>query len=163
MSHDGRAVANYILDRCGALDRPISHLSLQKIIYFCHAWVLTRLRAPLVKHDFEAWQYGPVLPYIYRDFKDFDREPIRTRATKLDPSTGRSKTVEYAFDAETKVVLDRVIDFYSKLSPGTLVELSHTEGGPWDVVWNHRGRVNPGMRITNETIMERFPQSFPPF
>jgi len=152
MSLDGRAVANFVLDVCEAEGRKVTNLALQKIVYFCHAWSLAQLGRPLVKHQFEAWQFGPVLQYLYRDFKAFDREPITSRAQKLNPVTGRSEVVSYEFDGETEDLLKRVISFYGRLSPGTLVELSHDKGGPWDTVWNHEGKVNPGMRIEDTLI-----------
>ena len=37
----------------------------------------------------------------------------------------------------------RIAGFYSRLRAGDLVELSHAEGGPWHLVWNHGGNVDP--------------------
>ena len=37
MTHDGRAIANFILDAADRDGRAISNLSLQKLVYFCHA------------------------------------------------------------------------------------------------------------------------------
>lgn len=56
MSLDGRAIANFVLDYCEKHARPVTNLSLQKIIYFCHVWSLVKLQKPLVKQQFEAWQ-----------------------------------------------------------------------------------------------------------
>jgi uncharacterized phage-associated protein len=163
MNHDGRAVANFVLDRCDLKGRHVTNLALQKIVYFCHAWSLAVLKKPLIKHQFEAWKHGPVLQYLYRDFKDFDKSPITWRAKKLNSATGDLETVAYRFDTEEQDFLERVIDFYSCIRPGTLVELSHTAGGPWEVVWNHGEDVNPGMKIENEKISEFFSRRNPPF
>lgn len=163
MSHDGRAVANFVLDRCDLKGRHVTNLALQKIVYFCHAWYLVGFKKPLIKHAFEAWKHGPVLQYLYRDFKDFDKSPITVRAKKLNPETGEFETVSYRFDGEERDFLERAIDFYSRIWPGTLIELSHTAGGPWDVVWNHGEDVNPGMKIGDEKISEFFSRRNPPF
>jgi uncharacterized phage-associated protein len=149
---DGREVANFVLDFCESRGRNITNLSLQKIVYFCHAWCLTKLERPLIRHSFEAWQYGPVLQYLYREFKEYDASPIRSRAKKLNAQTGKFEIVHYKFDETTAKLLEKVVDFYSQLSASQLVDLSHTTGGPWDIVWNHPGRSNPGMKIDNETI-----------
>lgn len=161
--HDGRAIANFVLDVCDESGRDLTHLSLQKIVYFCHAWTLAKKGEPLVKHSFEAWQYGPVLQYLYRDFKDSDSSPIRYRAKKLDASTGTRADVKYELDDETRDFLRKIIFFYSQLRPGTLVELSHAEGGPWHAVWNHTSGVNPGMTISNEEISKFYIKSIAPF
>ncbi|MEZ0472665.1 Panacea domain-containing protein [Luteimonas salinilitoris] len=163
MTFDGRAIANYVLDASEAAGRPVTNLGLQKLVYFCHAWSLTILGGPLIRHQFEAWQFGPVLQYLYRDFKIFDRKPITTRAQKLNPGTGFTDTVGYVLDEETAGLLEKVVGFYGRLSAGTLVELSHAEGSPWDHVWRHEGRVNPGMRISDELIRQYYSRTPPPF
>lgn len=161
--NDGRAIANFILDVCESEKRSVSHLSLQKIAFFCHAWSLTSLGKPLIKHQFEAWQYGPVLQYLYRDFRDFERDPITSRAEKLNPVSGRAEVVPYQLDDETEQLLRKVIGFYARLSAGTLVELSHVDDGPWHQAWNHSGKVNPGMKIDDISIKNYFSKSRAPF
>lgn len=163
MLYDGRQVANFVLDVCSGIERPVSNLSLQKIVYFCHVWSLIELRRPLIKHSFEAWEYGPVLPYLYREFKNFDSAPITSRAKSIDPVSGSSRIVNYDFDSETRVLLEKVVSFYSQLRPSDLVRLSHAEGGPWDETWNHKGVVNPGMKIKEDSIVRFYSHAFIPF
>ena len=160
---DGRAVANFVLDFCDARGRIVTNLSLQKIVYFCHVWSLVACGRPLFKHQFEAWQYGPVLQYLYREFKSFDDRPITTRAKRINSTTGGREIVPYGFDTETAALLDRVVDFYSRLRAGDLVALSHVRGGPWDEVWNHGGTVNPGMKIGEDAIRRFYSEARPPF
>lgn len=152
MTYDGSQIANYILDFCQQRNRPVTNLSLQKIIYFCHVWSLVNLDKPLVRHNFEAWEFGPVLQYLYHEFKDFDRSPISSRAQKIDVVRGVRETVNYDFDQETELLLGRVVDFYSRLSAGDLVELSHAADGPWAKVWHHSGIVKLGMKIEDTEI-----------
>lgn len=154
MRHDGRAIANFVLDSCESRGQPVTNLSLQKIIYFCHVWSLIELKEPLVKQAFEAWPHGPVLQYIYRLFKTFEDQPIVGRAKKLNPMTGKEEVVPYVFNAQTAELLNRVVDFYSRMSAIQLRSLSHVERGPWHETWNHGGAVNPGMKIDNDSIRE---------
>ncbi|MHC6154814.1 Panacea domain-containing protein [Bradyrhizobium elkanii] len=163
MPYDGRAVANFVLDKCAERGAQVSNLSLQKIVYFCHVWSLIELKSPLVAHRFEAWEYGPVLPYLYREFKSFDRSPIRARAMRIDPLTGRSAVVQYDFDLTTRDVLTKVVEFYSRLRPSDLVELTHAVGGPWYTVWNHSGAINPGMKISDDQIVSFYSKRVPKF
>ena len=163
MSLDGRAVANFVLDFCDANGRSVTNLSLQKIVYFCNVWSLVKFGRPLLRHQFEAWQYGPVLQYLYRDFRRYDDRPIVGRATRIDPSTGNKEVVRYEFDQETETLLTKVVDFYSQLRANDLVSLSHAKGGPWHDVWNHGDRVNPGMKIEERSIAEYYSKVQPPF
>jgi uncharacterized phage-associated protein len=94
-----------------------------------------------------------VLQYLYREFKEFDSNPIKSRAKKIKPNTGKMVLVAYEFDDTTNELLEQVVEFYSRLSAYELVALTHVKGGPWDVVWHHGGRVNPGMKIDNGEII----------
>ncbi len=152
ISLDGRALANHILDFCDVHARPMTNLSLQKIIFFCHVWALLDFDKPLIKQEFEAWEYGPVLQYVYRDFKQAGDSHILFRAKKVDPETGRAVIVENEMPSELKIYLCKILDFYTRLSASQLVNLSHITSGPWDQVWNHEGKTNPGMRISNNAI-----------
>jgi uncharacterized phage-associated protein len=152
MSHDARAVANYVLDSCARLNRVISNLSLQKIIFFCHAWCLVRLGKTLVSQPFEAWEYGPVLPCVYRDFSCAGASPINNRSVKASCETGEKLVVRSDFEPEVVELLEEVIAFYIRRSASELVRLSHVSGGPWFNAWNHSSNTNPGMRIENRDI-----------
>ena len=163
VGHDGRAIANFVLDLCERRGRAVTHLSLQKLVYFCHVWSLIELGRPLVRHRFEAWEFGPVLPYLYREFKDFDRAPIMGRATGIDPADGSRRVIPYHLDGETDSLLTRIVDFYSRMRAGDLVELSHADGGPWYSAWHHGGSVNPGMKIDEARIVEFYSKAARPF
>ena len=152
-TYDAREIANFVLDRCDSLGREISNLSLQKIVFFCHVWTLTVLGRPLIREQFEAWRHGPVLPYLYREFKDNEDKPIKKRATKLNKSNGQKELAEYDFDDSLARLLKETIDSYSKLDPFQLVQLSHVASGPWEQVWNHNKKINAGMRISDESIL----------
>jgi uncharacterized phage-associated protein len=152
--YDGRAVANFVLDFCDDRSVGVTNLALQKIVYFSHVWSLVRLKRPLVRHKFEAWEYGPVLPYLYREFRSFDRVPIKGRATQIDPSTGVRRVVPYCFAADMNAQLQEIVAFYSRVRASDLVKLSHVVGGPWYRVWNHGGNINPGMKIDDASIAE---------
>lgn len=162
-AHDGRAVANFVLDVCESEGRSISNLSIQKIVFFCHVWSLIELQRPLIRHVFEAWEHGPVLQYLYREFKEFDDRPIRKRAHRLNPQTGSLEIVPHDFDEATEALLRRVVNFYSRMLPYNLVEISHIEGGPWYCAWHHEGSTNPGMKIENDAISAFYSRARPPF
>ncbi len=161
--YDGRAIANYVLDFCEKRGRGVTNLALQKIVYFCHVWTLLDRQQPLIKHEFEAWKHGPVIQYLYHDFKEFDNAPITKRALSLDPFTGERTKAFCVLDDATEKLLARIIDFYSQLSASHLVDLSHVEDGPWHTVWYHGGNVNPGMRIKNEQIVRFYSRTMPRF
>ncbi len=65
--------ANQIADWfLGSIDRgagdSITHLKLQKLIYYAQAWSLALFKTSLFNEDLQAWVHGPVAPSIYRRF-----------------------------------------------------------------------------------------------
>ena len=160
MTHDGRAIANFVLDQADKAGVAVSPMALQKIVYFCHVWALIELGQPLVRHSFEAWEHGPVLQYLYREFKRFGAGAVRGRAQRVNRVTGTAEVVTYEFDATTLDLLTRVVAIYGRLSAAVLRDLAHAPGGPWDKVWHHGGKINPGMRIDNREL-ERFYSRIP--
>ena len=162
VTYDAREVANFVLDQCSASGREISNLSLQKIVYFCHSWSLAILGRPLFREQFEAWPLGPVMPYLYREFRDFGDRPITARAMKLNKSNGLKSVAEYAFSADVMDLLKQTTETYSKLTPFQLVELTHAANGPWEQVWHHNKKINAGMRIADELILSFYSAQFRP-
>lgn len=155
--YDPRAIANLMLDKADERGVKISNLALQKLLYFAHGIYLTKLKCPLVSGYFEAWQYGPVHPAVYRAFKTSGSEPITTRAVAKDPLTGRTRDLPKPSDREVHDLASAVIISYGHLSPGRLVDLSHAKDSPWSfVVDKARTDVAFGMRIPDDVILERF-------
>lgn len=156
MTYDGREIANFVLDFCYKNEVAITNLSLQKILYFCHAYCLVRLDRPLIRHEFEAWEHGPVLPYVYHEFKDYVKSPIVSKALKLDLASGEKVEALYKLDAETETLLADVVNFYCRVPAWNLVKMTHEKNSPWDVVYYHTDKTCPGMKISNNSIKEYY-------
>lgn len=58
-------LSGYILKYFG----PMSHLKLQKLLYYCQAYHLAYFEKPLFEDDFQAWVHGPVCRSIYDTLK----------------------------------------------------------------------------------------------
>ena len=155
MTYDPRSIANAILDIASEWDRSLTNIDLQKIIFFAHADSLHQRGVGLVSVSFEAWQYGPVLPILYHEFKSFKSEAISGRATRLCKRTGvRIEATYNDLNVEDLDFLRRSVRLYSNLSSSALVELSHAEGGAWDLVWNGSECDTLGLKITDDVIRQ---------
>lgn len=150
---DVRKIANAVLDRSEARGFAITNMALNKIVYFAHGWHLAIYDRPLVDSRFEAWQYGPVHPQLYKQFKNFGDKPIRARALRLDLETGQNIPVAYDFEAEISQHIDKIVDFYGEMTAGRLSAISHEEGAPWDLVWKAAGS-SPGMALEDQVTRE---------
>lgn len=154
---DPRSVANVIIEEARSRGLSLTHLSLQKILYFIHGKYLIESGHPLMSGYFEAWPFGPVHPLIYDAFKDRGAEPLINPATKRDLISGRTIAVEKPSDDSVSRFVRDIALPYLRLSPGRLVDLSHAKESPWDVLTRtDTGRRSYGMRITEDLIKNRF-------
>lgn len=155
--YDPRAIANLMLDYADQRGWKITNLALQKLLYFAHGIYLTKTKRPLVSGYFEAWQYGPVHPAVYRAFKPSGSTPISARAVAKDLLTGRTRHLPKPTDLEVIDLVSEVMRSYGQLSPGRLVDLSHAKDSPWSMVVDKASTgVAFGMRIPDDVILSRF-------
>ena len=63
---DVLVLSDYIIKHYG----PMSHLKLQKLLFYCDAYHLAYFDTELVSDKFEAWVHGPVCRRVYDSFKD---------------------------------------------------------------------------------------------
>jgi uncharacterized phage-associated protein len=129
-----KAVANAILEKAFAERKPITPLKLQKLLYYAHGYYSGAYRKALIDQPFEAWQYGPVAPAIYHEFKNFGNTPITRLAEEHDWDIDDSIPVVADFDDDSNVrrVINYVWRQYAALPATTLSEMTHQSGSPWD-------------------------------
>ncbi len=155
--YDARAIANNMLDHADEHNIYITNLKLQKLLYFVHGRFMSSTGNPLVRGNFEAWQYGPVHPLVYQGFKECGAERIDCRLGAKDLFTGEESPIKTKINDEARRHIRIVIDQLGPLSPGRLVELSHAPNAPWSYVVNKsRTSVALGLRISNTVISDRF-------
>ena len=142
MAHDPKAVANWFISRGITEGRPLTHIEVQKLLYFSDGWMLGIHERPLNNGAWEAWRYGPVLPEVYFNLNHHQGQPITTTIPTLDET----------FTDEETAIMDAVYG-YRSLGAFTLVGIAHARGGPWDRVWNSRAKSNV---ITNESMQLYF-------
>ncbi|MDB5562001.1 MAG: hypothetical protein JWN11_1419 [Hyphomicrobiales bacterium] len=155
--YDARSIANLILDLGHESRLPVTQLTVLKIIYFSHGWYLARTGLPLVKQDFEAWKYGPVVKVVRDSFKHFADNPITTKARKYNIYSDTYEDLDEEIDWSDREHVAQIFRTYSVHNGWTLSEMTHEAGSPWDQIWNSvtpLGRV--GMRILNGEIKQHF-------
>jgi uncharacterized phage-associated protein len=96
----------------------ITNLKLQKILYFTQAYCLAKLNKPLFAEDISAWDYGPVVPEVYRKFKCNGSKPIIIEED-------RSGLME-----KDKEIVKKIWDSFGGYSAGRLVDIVHSHT-PW--------------------------------
>jgi uncharacterized phage-associated protein len=113
-------VAKYFLSRSTPnTEEAITHLKLQKLVYYAQAWHLALRGTPLFKERIEAWVHGPVCPDLYYEYRDFGYQDI--------PPFTEGVTIN---DPNTEELLDAVWEAYGRFDGKYLEELTHQED-PW--------------------------------
>jgi uncharacterized phage-associated protein len=132
--------------------QPISPMKLQKIVYFAHGLHLARYGKALINENIQAWEYGPVIPVIYHQFKKWGNNPI-TESPKIGLLMGEKFIPGLdILDDDAEQTIRLAWDVTKEISASQLSNWSHTEGSPWSKTFNGVGS-NP---ISNEEIKNYF-------
>lgn len=131
-------VARYIIAYESSQGRTVSNLRLQKLLYFVQSWFLAVTGRACFADDLEAWDYGPVVPEVYRRYKIFG-------STMIPPL---DKTEQSNISIQDQQLIDSALEICAEQSTRRLVEISHNQD-PW------RNAYVPGMNnvITQDAIL----------
>lgn len=123
-------IANNFLEKGFHEKINISPMKLQKLIYILYKEYLKRTGLRLFTENFEVWQYGPVLPNVYSEFKGYKANPIKNYALNADESISKVNIVQ---GSNFEEIFNNVWNKYKKYSGVELSNFTHTEGGAWDI------------------------------
>ena len=121
----------------------LSNLQLQKMLYLADMNFVGQGRGRLLDEDFEAWDYGPVLPSLYHTCKAFGPKPI--------PNVFWG-AVDIRGTPEAQI-LDTAWNNLRGQNPGRLVENTHWAGGAWAQRYVPGAR---GIKITSHDMVNEY-------
>ena len=133
-------VANFILENAEKDNVPdMSILKLLKLVYIFFGWISAFHKGDELYPDpIEAWQYGPVVPSIYYDFRRFGRNPIPKGERAVlyslkDDLEIISKPTEDVFSSNQGLSssLEILWNAYKTASAEHLVSMTHEKDTPW--------------------------------
>jgi uncharacterized phage-associated protein len=153
MLYSPKSIANYFLELAAASGRQISPMKLQKLVYYAHGWYAGYTGTPLIDEAVEAWQYGPVIPSLYHEFKPFGAGVVTRKATEFQGL--QLSEVAPPSEPGLRKFLESVWNSYGSMSGLQLSEMTHAPGGPWD----QTRKATAGMRgadIPFDSILAHF-------
>lgn len=139
-AYSSKAIANEFI-RLAQKDGGLTHMQIQKLIYFAHALSLVAYDRPLVKKKFQAWPYGPVDLDVFLVFRGSGKQKIKNLIQNIDQP----------IDSETHELIALVYQKFGKKTGWKLSELTH-EGAPWKEAYKP-GESNI---ISNEDIKKYY-------
>lgn len=111
----------------------ITHLKVQKLVYYAQGWALANFGTPLFEEDLQAWAHGPVAVSVYNHFRD----------SKFDAIAPQKVTRR--IDDDTADLLAAIHEEYGIYTAKKLERMTHEEA-PWLTA---RGNLPPEARCTN--------------
>ena len=113
---EAKELAKYIINTSPS---DLSNLMLQKTMYFVELDYRKHNNGQrLIKDNFEPWQYGPVVPSVYEEYRSYGSRYIE-------------RTEKKQVSGDIKNVIDSSIARCSDKSAWELVEESHRSDGAW--------------------------------
>ena len=100
-------------------DGYITHLKLQKLMYYIQGIAASIYGEKAFSEDICAWEYGPVVLSVYHTYKNNKNQPLLLG----------SRPVQQLSDGLNHII-EIVVDSYGSLTAGRLVSLTHDEN-PW--------------------------------
>jgi len=137
--HKALDIANWFIAKCAESGDFITHLKVQKLLYYAEAWTQTLIGKELFPEQIQAWAHGPVVPEVFQEFKKHGWNPLPAPEDQKIP----------VVSAEAEDILVQVFDAYADLPAKTLEDMTHKDA-PWVKA---RGSLSPEERC--EVIMQK--------
>jgi uncharacterized phage-associated protein len=115
----------------------ITNLKLQKLLYYAQGVNLALNDVCLFPDPIEAWIHGPVVPNVYRAYKQHGGEAIPVERVNLD-----------MYPADIRELLDEVDQVFGQFSAAKLRAMTHNEP-PWK-------ETPPGLVISPDSMKMYF-------
>lgn len=153
MAFSPTVLCNNILKRSFSENIPVTPMKLQKLLYFVSCEYLKCTNTPLLSESFEVWQYGPVLPSVYNEFKSFRSSPITTFAKDANGGS-------FAYQEDTapnlKNALDAVWSCFKERTGVQLSRITHEDGSGWSNAFQNRENTISEERMKADTTYEKY-------
>lgn len=140
--YDARVIANWFISRATQDEKIIDLIKLMKIVYIANGWHLEITGRPLISNTIEAWSSGPIIPSLYKAFKD---QGVEVRTTDLRFSSSVNNRVAG--------FLEEIFSIYGALSTHQLRKYTCALDGPWHTTLMKSGLYMP---IPNSVILANF-------
>ena len=122
--------AYYLIKLFNDAKIPVTQLHVQKLMFLFEAYYMNIVGQPLYECNYQAWNFGPVAPQLYKRFKEYGSNAIVLTDVEL-------KEAE-SIDDFKKKLMKQLFDAFKTLSAADLVKFTHAEGSPWKEAWDEK-------------------------
>ena len=138
-------VARYFIAKGQINNIKITHLKIQKLVYYAQGLVLACTGDKLFNEEIQAWVYGPVCPALYQKLKQFASCSIHV--------ANPEKVMLNNISDEKKNIIDEVWRIFGEYDEWKLVEFTHQEDP-----WLNAMEIGKNTTISCESLKKYFSQ-----
>ncbi len=142
--YSAESVANAFLDLARRSGKILTNMQLQKLVYIAHGYCLAKLRQPLFHNNIHAFEWGPVIPNLYKTLRRYGAGEVKDHILTNEPPI--------AENSQEMEIIKEVWEEYGQFSGLELSDLTHRQGSPWSETW----RTNQFGVISDELIAEHY-------
>ena len=128
-------VAGHVINRCNSRGCGISNLKLQKVLYFIQAYFLMEKGRPCFREAIEAWNFGPVVPAAYNEFKQYGSTWIPQVTRRWNEQSREFIPFAERIGRADRVLIDAVADHFDGMSSPHLVSVTQNQK-PWMMAYS---------------------------
>ena len=144
--YSAESVANAFLDLARRDRKSLTNMQLQKLVYIAHGYCLAKLGKPLFHNNIHAFEWGPVIPNLYKTLRQYGAGEVKAYIPTDQPPIRE--------DSAEMEIINEVWQDYKEFSGLELSALTHRKGSPWSETW----RTNQFGVISDELIAEHYRQ-----
>lgn len=166
-------VIAYLLKEAAKINRGLTPLQINKLVYICHGWTLGILQKPLIENgtdQIQAWKYGPVVTEAYEILKRWGSQEVTydSFCESLDHIGIGREVIQKILDEDIDQiknekpqmceVIDTVWYVYKNRTGGQLITITHKDETPWTqhVKRNVFRQIVHGVHIPDSSISSHY-------
>lgn len=144
-----KELSYFVVLYCLQNEISISHLKLQKLLYYIQAWHLVYFdNEDIFDEEPEAWAKGPVYRTIYNELKEFyNNRELEDYYKSYEEEEFNKVKEKISLTDEQEEFLEAILNHYGTMDHDKLVCLTHCEY-PWS---NARKELSP-FEFSNEKV-----------
>jgi len=127
-------------------EESVTHLRLQKLLYYVQGWHLAIRQEPAFDSRVEAWVNGPVVRDVWLTFKEQGRRPIDLSEEGKDSES---------LDEDLKGFIRSIWQHYGRFSDSELYRKTHNET-PWLETLGDRPADEIGQDEIDQELMKSY-------
>ena len=132
MAYSAVSVANSIIKLANERGiRDLSPMKLQKLMYFTQFWYLKNFKELLINDNFSRWKFGPVIPSIYYELKNYGSMHIDSYIRQLSKNNEAVVYMMANDDSRAWGFLDLILDKFGYLDAIELSAITHLDKSSW--------------------------------